>query len=204
VNDAVDRGTRNRKLARVRAKQPRFVAAVATDTKMCGAVRGEQYKFANRFDAMFKALRLMWVSDAFIAQVCYRAQARLDALRIPVLPRVMQRLAITTGHVNISPTVIVQPGVCFAHGQVVVDGFVEIDRGVVILPWVTISPGENGVDGPVVKRDVKIGTGARVLGAITVQRNAQIGANAVVVEDVPPGATVVGVPARVVQKDSEI
>jgi serine O-acetyltransferase len=182
----------------VRAKQPRFVAAVATDAKMCGSVRGEEYKFRNRFDAMFKALRLMWLSDAFLAQVLYRAQARLDALRVPALPTLMQRLAIMTAQVNIGSTVIVHPGVCFAHGQVVIDGFVEIDRGVVILPWVTIGPNEGDARGPVVKRDVRIGTGARVLGPVTVHRGAHIGANAVVLEDVPPGATVVGVPARVV------
>jgi serine O-acetyltransferase len=45
---------------------------------------------------------------------------------------------------------------------------------------------------------VRIGTGAKVLGAITVHDGARIGANAVVVDDVPAGATAVGVPAKIV------
>jgi len=48
----------------------------------------------------------------------------------------------------------------------------------------------------VIENDVHIGTGARVIGPIRVGAGAQIGANAVVVEDVPPGATVAGAPAR--------
>ena len=55
--------------------------------------------------------------------------------------------------------------------------------------------------GPVIGDRVFIGTGAKVLGAITVGDDARIGANAVVIEDVPAGATVVGAPARVVQTD---
>jgi serine O-acetyltransferase len=47
-----------------------------------------------------------------------------------------------------------------------------------------------------VQRDVSIGTGAKLIGPVTVGAGARIGANAVVVHDVPPGATVVGAPAR--------
>ncbi|MHB1205723.1 MAG: serine O-acetyltransferase [Rhodospirillaceae bacterium] len=50
---------------------------------------------------------------------------------------------------------------------------------------------------PVVEDNVIIGAGAQVLGAITVGRDARVGANAVVVKDVPPGVTVVGIPAQV-------
>ncbi len=186
-------------MARTRAQQPRFVHAVFGDTKMCAAARGERKRFRGRFDAAFQALRLMWLTDAFLAQALYRAQAGLDALGVPLLPRVMHRLAIMTGQVCVGRSVLMQPGVCIPHGQVVIDGNVEIDREVVILPWVTIGPSAGDTHGPVIERGVRIGTGAKVLGRITVHRDAKIGANAVVLEDVPAGATVAGVPARVIK-----
>jgi serine O-acetyltransferase len=142
----------------------------------------------------------MWLTDAFLAQVLYRAQASLDALGVPVLPRIAQRLAITTGQVRVGPAVVIQPGVCIPHGQVVIEGEVEIERDVVILPWVTIGPSAGDERGPVIERGVRIGTGARVLGPVRVHHDAKIGANAVVLEDVPAGATVAGVPARVVRR----
>ena len=57
--------------------------------------------------------------------------------------------------------------------------------------------------GPTIEHDVRIGTGAKVLGAITVGRGARIGSNAVVLDDVPAAATAVGIPARIVRYDSD-
>jgi len=141
---------------------------------------------------------LMWVSDAFLAQACYRAKARMQALGIPVVPRVAHRLAMMTAQVCIGDPVVVHPGVYLAHGQVVIDGFVEVHRGVVIFPWVTIGLRGGNIQGPTIGRDVHIGTGAKVIGPVTVGPRARIGANAVVVDDVADGTTVVGSPARAV------
>ena len=63
----------------------------------------------------------------------------------------------------------------------------------VTLGGVTWSPGKRH---PTLGDGVVIGAGAQVLGPITVGRDARIGANAVVLKDVPPGATMVGIPAR--------
>ena len=63
----------------------------------------------------------------------------------------------------------------------------------VTLGGVTWSPGKRH---PTVGDGVVMGAGAQVLGPITVGRDARIGANAVVLKDVPPGATMVGIPAR--------
>jgi serine O-acetyltransferase len=52
------------------------------------------------------------------------------------------------------------------------------------------------VTGPTVRANVSIGTGAKLIGPVTVGAGARIGANAVVVDDVAPAATVVGAPAR--------
>ena len=183
-------------IAERRARHPRFIAAVIADARVTASYRAERSEFNGRVDAALQALRLMWVSDAFLAQTFYRAKARLQALGIPVLPRIAHRLAMATAQVCIGDPVVVQPGLYLAHGQVVIDGFVEIHRGVVIFPWVTVGLRAGDFEGPTIGRNVHIGTGAKVIGPVTVHKGARIGANAVVTRDVPAGTTVVGAPAR--------
>ena len=183
-------------IAGVHAKHPRFFDALIADASVTPSYRAERSEFRGRADALAQALRLMWVSDAFLAQACYRAKARMQALGIPVLPRLAHRLAMMTAQVCIGDPVVVHPGVYLAHGQVVIDGFVEVHRGVVIFPWVTIGLRAGDFQGPTIGRDVHIGTGAKVIGPVTVGARARIGANSVVVDDVADGITVVGSPAR--------
>jgi serine O-acetyltransferase len=147
-------------------------------------------------EALLADARLAWVSDAFLGQAMYRIKARLQALGVPVLPRIAHRLAMVTAQISIGDPVIVHPGVYIIHGQVVADGLVEIHSGVAIAPWVTIGLRGGDVRGATVEPGVSIGTGAKIIGPVRIGAGAQIGANAVVVDDVAPGATVVGAPAR--------
>jgi serine O-acetyltransferase len=66
-----------------------------------------------------------------------------------------------------------------------------------IAPWVTIGLRAGDYQGATIERNVSIGTGAKIIGPVRIGEGATIGANAVVVDDVPAGSTVVGVPARV-------
>lgn len=182
--------------AQIRAQHPPFFRAVLEDAKVTCRYRSEPHEFRTRIDAARQALRLMWVSDAFFAQVCYRAKARLQALGVPILPRLAHRLAMATAQICIGDPVIMQPGIYVAHGQIVVDGIVSIQTGVVIFPWVTIGLRAGNFQGPKIGRNVHIGTGAKVIGPVLVGAGAWIGANAVVVDDVAPESTVVGSPAR--------
>lgn len=182
----------------IRARHPRLRVAVAADARVTAAYRFERHEFHSRFDIALQALRLMWVSDAFLAQTLYRVKARLQALGVPVLPRVAHRLAMASAQLSIGDPVIVHPGVYFVHGQVVVDGLVEIHSGTVISPFVTIGLRGDFV-GPTIGPGVNIGTGAKILGRVRVGAGAKIGANAVVIDDVPESTTVVGAPARPAQ-----
>ncbi len=187
---------RSRFMASLRARFPGVRDAVLADARITARHRGERAVFSSSGDAMRQVLRLMWVSDAFLALVLYRAKARLQARGVPVVPRLLHRAAMMIAQVSIGDPVLVRPGVYVIHGQVVLDGIVEIGTGTVIGPWVTIGLRAGNVQGPRVGANVSIGTGAKLIGPIQIGDGAKIGANAVVVSDVAPGATVVGAPAR--------
>ena len=185
--------------ADLRARHPHLRVAIPEDARVTALHRGERHEFRSRFDVVAQMLRLAWVSDAFLAQVLYRCKARWQALGVPILPRIAHRLALATAQVSIGDPVVVHPGVYIVHGQVVADGLVEIHSGVVISPFVTIGLRAGDVTGPTVGENASIGTGAKLIGPVTIGAGARIGANAVVLDDVAPGTTVVGAPAREAQ-----
>jgi serine O-acetyltransferase len=103
---------------------------------------------------------------------------------------------MTLAQLSIGDPVVVHPGIYVVHGQVVVDGIVEIHAGVVLAPFVTIGLRAGDVRGATIEQNASIGTGAKVIGGVRIGAGAVVGANAVVVDDVPAGTTVVGSPAR--------
>lgn len=180
----------------IHGSHPRFRKAVLADALVALWHLGEPRELGSKAEKVVQIIRLAWISDAFLALMLYRAKARLQALGIPILPRLAHRLAMVVAEVSIGDPVVMREGVYILHGQVVVDGLVEIGTGVVIGPFVTVGLRAGNFTGPVIEDGVHIGTGAKVIGPIRVGTGAQIGANAVVVDDVAPGATVVGAPAR--------
>ena len=130
----------------------------------------------------------------------YRLQAWLRARHVPVLPILCRRLTMLLAGVSIGDQVSIGPGLLMNHGHVVIDGTTTIGPLCSIAPFVTIGLNTGGPDvsfeGPRIGKFVFIGTGAKLLGPITIGDNARIGANAVVLGDVPANTTAVGVPAR--------
>ena len=171
----------------IRARFPGFVEAVLADARVTAGYRGERAEFRGRLDALAQVIRLCVVSDAFLAQVLYRAKASLQARGVPLLPRAGPPPGDGLAQVSIGDPVVVQPGVYLVHGQVVLDGLVEIGSGVTIAPWVTIGLRAGDVRGPTIEHGAQIGTGAKVIGPVRVGAGARIGANAVVTDDVPAG-----------------
>lgn len=186
-----------------RERCPRFVSAVVADARITAAYRGERYEFRSRADALLQALRLAVISDAFLAQALYRLKARARALGIPVVAPIAHRLAMMVAQVDIGDPVVVAAGIYLPHGQVVIDGLVEVQTGVTIAPFVTIGLIAGNFAGPVVEHHVSIGTGAKILGPVRVGAHAHVGANAVVLADVPAQSAAVGVPARIVRTTGE-
>ena len=180
---------------------PGFREAVVADARIAAAFRSERHDFESTLDTVLQVLRLMLVTDAFLGQVAYRLKVALVRRRIPVLPSIAQRVAMVSAQISIGDLVVVAPGVFMPHGQVVVEGVSDIAGGAVLFPWITIGLLGPGVKGPTIGPLATIGTGARVLGPVTVGARARVGANAVVVDDVPDGVTVVGMPARSVSED---
>jgi len=180
----------------LRARHPGLREALVADARVTAMYRGERHEFRSGADTVLQVLRLAWESDAFLAQAFYRAKARMQALGVPVLPRLAHRIAMGLAQVSIGDPVVMAPGVYIVHGQVVLDGLAEIGEGVQIFPWVTVGLRAGDFNAPRIERDASIGTGAKVIGGVRVGEGAYVGANAVVVHDVPPRTTVVGAPAR--------
>ncbi len=155
-----------------------------------------------------RAARLRrWFTIAFaetwLAVWLFRAKGRLRAAGVPALPGVCDMLSRALFHVSIGDRVEIGPGLMMSHGHVVIDGRTRIGRNCQINPWVTIGLSNSkklgfSVDGPTIGDNVHIGTGAKILGPVSIGDHVRIGANAVVVHDVPANVTVVGAPARIV------
>jgi serine O-acetyltransferase len=182
----------------IREQHPTFVNAVIADARVAAIRRDERPLSNNRFDAVVQVLRLIVVTDAFFAQVCYRAKASCQARHIAVVPRVMHRLAIVTGQICIGDLAVLEPGVYIPHGQVVIDAVTVVGAGATLSPFTTLGRRAGVMGGPRIGALTMIGTGAKVLGPVKVGTRAQVGANSVVFDEVPNGATAVGGPARIV------
>jgi serine O-acetyltransferase len=177
-------------------KNPPFFRALLADARAARAESGAGGKDRSGPRTLLDAIRLIWTTDAFGALAIYRLRARLKGLRVPILPRILHQLSIMSGKVMIGDPVVIEPGLNLPGGQVVIDGLTEMEGGITIGPFVTIGLVGGSVDGPIIREGARIESGARVLGRVVIGAGARVVANSVVLQDVPPGGTAAGIPAR--------
>jgi serine O-acetyltransferase len=136
------------------------------------------------------------------ALLAYRLANALYHGRVPLLPRLIASVARSLTGIEIHPGAVIGPGLFIDHGMGVVIGeTAEIGADVTIYQGVTLG-GTGFVTGkrhPTVQDNVTIGSGAKLLGPIVVGHGSKIGANTVVIHDVPPNSTVVGIPGHPVR-----
>jgi serine O-acetyltransferase len=121
--------------------------------------------------------------------------------RLYFLARAVNHLSRFLTGIDIHPGAHIGRHLFIDHGFTVIGETAQIGNNVTIYQCVTLGGTNpaNGVGGkrhPTLDDDVIVGSGAQILGPITVGRRGRVGANAVVTEDVPEGATMVGVKAR--------
>ncbi len=142
----------------------------------------------------------------FHALTVHRISHALWRAKVPLLPRFLSECAHRLTGIDIHPGATIGNGFFIDHGTGVVIGSTAIiGDDVTIYQGVTLGGTslQHTKRHPTLGDNVTVGSGAAVLGDITVGDNSKIGANSVVVKDVPPNATVVGIPGRVVLQDGK-
>jgi serine O-acetyltransferase len=140
----------------------------------------------------------------FHAVTAHRFIHALNSLGVPILPRFLSNLVRAATGIEIHPAARIGRRFFIDHGMGVLIGeTAEIGDDVTLYKGVTLGGTSlgRGKRHPTIGNDVVIGTNASILGAITVGDGARVGAGSVVVRDVPPRATVVGIPGRIVLQD---
>ncbi|MGB4116655.1 MAG: serine O-acetyltransferase EpsC [Polaromonas sp.] len=148
---------------------------------------------------------LACVNPRMLPVVLIRLAESFYTQRLGVLAKLCSMLNVFIFGIEVSPRVKIEGGLFLPHTVGTVIGAASIGRNCTIMQGVTLGALESDLGftratRPVIGNDVVIGSGAKVLGGITVGDHAKIGANAVVLCDVPAYAVAVGVPARILAK----
>ena len=141
----------------------------------------------------YPGLHALWLHR--IAHFLYK-------IKVPLIPRLISQFSRFLTGIEIHPGAAIGRKFFIDHGMGVVIGqTAEIGDYVTLYQGVTLggTGKEKGKRHPTIRDNVTIGVGAKVLGNIVVGQDSKIGAGSVVINDVPPDSTVVGIPGRVVR-----
>ncbi len=137
----------------------------------------------------------------FHARLAHRLANALYRRRVPLIPRgIMHTARFFTG-IEIHPGATIGPRFFIDHGMGVVIGeTAEIGANVMLYQGVTLggTSTRRVKRHPTLRDNVVVGAGAKVIGAVEIGENSRVGAGSVVVTNVPPNATIVGVPGHIV------
>ncbi len=165
----------------------------------------EEMQIIKERDPAIKTPLEVFLYPSFKAIIRYRIAHKLYKKQHYLLARwYSQRTARKTG-IEIHPGATIGKGLFIDHGHGVVIGETAIiGDNVTLYQGVTLggTGKEQGKRHPTIGNNVMISAGAKVLGSFTIGENSKIGAGSVVLAEVPPNSTVVGVPGRVVKRDN--
>ena len=147
----------------------------------------------------------VFLYPSFRVMLHYRVAHKLYLKKHYFLARYISQRAVRKTGIEIHPGATIGEGLFIDHGNGVVIGETTIiGNNVTLYQGVTLggTGKEQGKRHPTLEDNVMVSSGARVLGSFTVGENSKIGAGSVVLEEVPPNCTVVGVPGRIVKRDN--
>ena len=163
----------------------------------------EDIKAAKANDPAARNWFEVWLTYSGVhALSWHRVAYFFHKIKLKLIARIISQMARFFTGIEIHPAAKIEGGVFIDHGSGVVIGeTAEVKKGTVIYQGVTLggTGKERGKRHPTIMENVTISAGAKVLGGFTVGKGAKIGAGAVVLKEVPPYATVVGVPGRIVR-----
>jgi len=179
---------------------------LSTITRIAGEIRRDVAAAQDRDPAArgVGRLEILALWPGVQAVLSHRVAHALQGAGVPVLPRTLASVTRSVTGIEIHPAARVGDGLFIDHGAgVVVGETAEIGRDVTLYQGVTLGGTgfATGKRHPTVEDNVTIGSGAKLLGPITIGHGAKIGANTVVIHDVPPNSTVVGNPGHPVRID---
>lgn len=165
----------------------------------------EEIQIIKERDPALRSTMEVFLYPSFKAVLRYRLAHKLYLKKHYFLARwISQRTAHKTG-IEIHPGATIGKGLFIDHGHGVIIGETAIiGDNVTLYQGVTLggTGKEKGKRHPTIEDNVMISAGAKVLGSFTVGENSKIGAGSVVVNEVPPNCTVVGIPGRIVKRDN--
>ncbi len=160
----------------------------------------------DRDPAARSTLEVLLCYPGLHALFCHRVAHFFYCRGLVLLPRLISHLSRFFTGIEIHPGASIGSSFFIDHGMGVVIGeTTEIGSNVTIYQGVTLggTGKEKGKRHPTIGDNVVVGTGAKVLGPITIGKNCRVGAGSVVLSSAPPNSTVVGIPARVVYFNGE-
>ena len=169
---------------------------------MFNAIREQIATVFRRDPAARSRLEIVLCYPGFHAALLHRFAHRLYRNKWFTLARMVSQFSRTVTGIEIHPGARIGRRFFIDHGMGVVIGeTAEIGDDVLLYQGVTLggTGKDTGKRHPTLGNGVVVGAGAKILGPITVGDGARVGSNAVVVKEVPAGATVIGIPARVVE-----
>lgn len=160
----------------------------------------------NRDPAAKSRLEIILLYSGLHAIIHYRIANWFLRRHVPILPRLISQFTRHFTGIEIHPGATIGKGLFIDHGMGVVIGETSIlGDNVLLYQGVTLggTGREKGKRHPTIGNNVVVGAGAKILGNITIGDSSYVGANAVVIKDVPPNSTVVGIPGRLTKQDGK-